>query len=177
MPLKPNTDNFQSIPILPGGPTMRSFVFVLFVLGISLKKPVEFIKEWFFSPYFLSASEILEDLGPFIFFKIILSCVLESSCVSERTWGHITGTALGCLQSQASATRDLVTVALPKAAFSIGSEGGLRSGFPGCTLAGCDCSAALFPCPWINTDQQPNKNRERKCFESCPYPSFMHVQC
>lgn len=131
----------------------------------------------FFPLYFLSASELLEDLGPFTFFKIILSCISESTCVSKRTWGHVTGIALGFLQSQTSVTRDLVAMALLKAAFSTSLEGGLRSGFPGCLLASCDCSAALFPCLWVNTHQQPVKNRGRKCFESCPYPSSMHVQC
>lgn len=51
MPLKPNSDNFQSVPILPSGPTMRSFMFVSFILRTNLK-PVEFIKEWFFFPIF-----------------------------------------------------------------------------------------------------------------------------
>lgn len=76
MPSKPNTDNFQPIPILPSGPAVIRFVLGLFILGISLKKPVQFIKELFF-PLFLSARKILEDLGPSVFFRIIPSCVLQ----------------------------------------------------------------------------------------------------
>ena len=179
MPLKPNTDNFQSIPVLSRGPTVRSFLFVLVILGISLKKPAEFIKEWFFSPYFLSASDILEDLGPFTFFKIILSCVLAGSPgVSERTWGPRTGIALGCLRPQGSVTSGLAEVALPnEGSFPHRLGRGLALGVPGCTLVGCDCSGARLPSPWGHTDQQPDENRERRCGESCPYPSFVHVRC
>lgn len=86
MPLKPNTDNFQSIPILPHGSAVKSLVFVLFILGIMLKKPVEFIKEWFFFPplFFISQWDFRIPGSIYVLQNHPTLCIREHSCVQEN---------------------------------------------------------------------------------------------